>query len=406
MTTTGSNKFSAANPTLGYLYQVGVALLWSLRKLKSGPSFSVALETLDDVTFEDSSGQPEDLLQTKHHQSSSANLTDASPDLWKTLRIWFEGVANKTIPNHSALHLLTTSAAPANSVAAKLRIESRDIDGALTALESIALSSSNKENGPGYKAFLDASSSTRRTILEQIVVVYSAPTITALDGAIKAEVFWAVDRKYHEAFLDRLEGWWLRRIVKQLVDRAQNSPILAEELEAQMSDLRDQFKQDSLPIDDDLLEFILDEATKSKHSGSRFVRQLEIIDAGKPRIAAAIRDYYRAFTQRSRWLRDDLVMLGDLQKYEQRLLEEWELVFAAMQDELGENAADDAKKKAARAVLKWAEQAPIHIRSKCTEPFVSRGSLHMLSDAIRIGWHPDFRDKLAQILGDPSGGHS
>jgi hypothetical protein len=41
--------FSAADSALGYLYQVRVALLWSLRRARAGADFVVSLETLDDV---------------------------------------------------------------------------------------------------------------------------------------------------------------------------------------------------------------------------------------------------------------------------------------------------------------------------------------------------------------------
>jgi hypothetical protein len=179
---------------------------------------------------------------------------------------------------------------------------------------------------------------------------------------------------------------------------------LAGEIEAQMSDLQEQFKRDSLPIDDDLLNFNLDDATRTAHAGSVFVRQLELIAAGKQRIAAAIRDYYRAFEQRSRWVRNDLLLRGDVSQYERRLLEEWELVFEAMKDDLGESAAEDAKQKAARDVLKWAERVLIPIRPRVIEPFVTRGSLHMLADETRLGWHPDFSDRLAELLGSKEAG--
>jgi hypothetical protein len=174
--------------------------------------------------------------------------------------------------------------------------------------------------------------------------------------------------------------------------------VLATEIEAQMSDLREQFKQDSLRIDDDLLDFDLDEATQIAHAGSTFVRQLEIIAAGKRRIAGAVRDYYRAFTQRSRWLRNDLVLIGDLTQYERRLIEEWELVFEGVRDELGQPAAETAQKKAAREVLLWAEHVSLPIRPGVTEPFITRGSLHMLADEVRLGWHPEFRERLAALL--------
>ena len=154
-----------------------------------------------------------------------------------------------------------------------------------------------------------------------------------------------VDRKQHDAFLERIEGWWLRRSLKQLASKSLADRIVGAEIEAQMSDLREQFKQDALPIDDDLLTFDLDEATKVAHAGSTFVRQLEIIAAGKRRIAAAVRDYYRAFEQRSRWLRNDLVLIGDLTQYERRLVEEWELIFEGVKDELGTSAAEAAHRR-------------------------------------------------------------
>src|SRR4051812_16938648 len=46
------NRFSAVDATLGYLYQVQLALLWALRRSWDKPDFLVSLEILDDVAFE------------------------------------------------------------------------------------------------------------------------------------------------------------------------------------------------------------------------------------------------------------------------------------------------------------------------------------------------------------------
>jgi hypothetical protein len=396
---TTSNPFSASDSALGYLYQVRVGLLWALRRLKMSNDFVISLETLDDVAFETKGGKPDELLQTKHHQSHEASLTDASADLWKTLRVWFEGYAAKTIPFGTALHLLTTAKASTGSIASYLRHDSsRDVDAALRGLVATAQSSISAANAPAYKAFLNITAKERKILIDRITVLDGASTITDLDADLKAEVFWAVDRKYHDAFLERLEGWWFRRTLKQLASASLADRVLATEIEAQMSDLREQFKQDSLPIDDDLLTFDLDEATQTAHAGSNFVYQLKIIAAGKRRIAAAVKDYYRAFEQRSRWLRDDLVLLGDLTQYERRLVEEWELIFEGVQDELGEVAAEEERQKSARQVLRWAESTSIPIRPGVTEPFITRGSLHMLADEVRLGWHPQFRERLADLL--------
>lgn len=397
MTNESASRFSAVDPTLGYLYQIRVALLWSLRRLKNDPVFLVSLETLDDVTFETIGGDPKDLLQIKHHQRRTCVLTDASPDLWKTLRIWFEGRTSGILPSDTNLCLITTSITPDGTAASRLRSSPRDVVGAEQALDATASSSTNVTNFLAYQAYLAASPSERIAVLSKVVVFDATPSVTDIESELYQEIYWAVKKEYHSAFLERLEGWWLRRVLQQLTD-APTGRIGSVEIEAQMSDLREQFKQEALPIDDDLLEFNLDNTTRVAYENLIFVRQLDLIKAGKHRITAAIRDYYRAFEQRSRWLRNDLVVGMDLHKYEKRLIEEWELVFEAMRDELGDTATEDAKEKAARSILEWVEQTIISIRTNVTEPFVSRGSFHILSDKMRIGWHPEFRDRIALLL--------
>lgn len=389
------NDFAATDSLLGYLYQVRVALLWALRRLRRGEDFVVALETLDDVTFETKGGTPEELLQTKHHRKREAKLTDASADVWKSLRIWLDRHALHSTTAETSLYLLTTAKAADGSAASYLRINERDVGAAIQRLDATARSSKNRANAPAYASFLAAPTEARQALINSVFVFDGASPIADLHAELVLEVRWAMARKNEEAFLERLEGWWLRRVLRQLSSEGREHFVLSAEIEAQMSDLREQFKQDSLPIDEDLLDIDLDDAAYADYP---FVLQLEVISAGKRRIAAAVRDYYRAFEQRSRWLRDDLLLVGDLSSYEQRLLEEWELVFEAMKDDLGEAATDDLKRRAARQVLAWAERTPLPIRPNVTEPFVTRGSLHMLADERRLGWHPEFRDLLAKVL--------
>jgi hypothetical protein len=70
------NKFSAAESSLGYLYQIRYAL-FVLLESKQGRVF---LETLDDVVLE--LHRVTTLYQLKHILKSAASLTDASPQLW------------------------------------------------------------------------------------------------------------------------------------------------------------------------------------------------------------------------------------------------------------------------------------------------------------------------------------
>jgi hypothetical protein len=253
------------------------------------------------------------------------------------------------------------------------------------------------ENAPAYSAYKALTPAERQSLLERITVIDAAPTISDMEQELEREVFWAVERAHQQPFLDRLEGWWLRRAIQQLTGDGSHR-IGSVEIEAYMAELREQFKQESLPIDEDLLDFTLDDGTAEAHAGHLFVKQIEIAAAGKRRIASAIRDYYRAYEQRSRWLREDLVIGLDLRRYEKRLAEEWAAVFDSMEDELGHGATEEVKKKAARSVLAWAERADLPIRQGVTAPFLCRGSLHMLADELRIGWHPEFSTLLASAL--------
>lgn len=393
------SQFSAADSALGYLYQVRCALLWSLQRLKNEANFEVSIETLDDVTFE-AKGAPAELLQTKLHKNRGANLTDASPDLWKTLRIWIAASDGGHTNQHTILYLVTTENAAAGTIAGNLRTTARDVDAALQSLELTAQTSTNQTNTSAYQAYLGKTPAERRAIVERVFIVDGAPDMSDLDDLLKNEVFHATPRERQNTFLEYLEGWWFRRAVTQLQNVATEDRILSEELESQMADLRDQFKQDSLPISDDLLNYELDGETAESHRGFAFVQQIELATNHTKRIAAAIRDFYRAFEQRSRWQRQDLLFVGDLTVYEKTLTEEWELLFAAVEDKIGPGAAEETKRSAAQEVLSWAETGSVNSRIKpgVCEPFVTRGSLHILADQLKIGWHPEFRARLQHLL--------
>lgn len=394
-----TDQFSAADSALGYFYQVRCALLWSLQRLKEEATFETSIETLDDVTFE-VNGTPAELLQTKLHKNRGANLTDASPDIWKTIRIWVAGLDAGEITRDTVLYLVTTENAVPGTIAGNLKSDPRDVEAALHSLESTAQTSTNQSNAAAYLAYLGKSPVERRAFIERVFVIDCAPDISDLDDLLGKEVFHAAGRSQKNTFLNYLEGWWFRRVVKQLQHIDTKDRILSEELESQMADLRDQFRQDSLPISDDLLNYELDDETAEAHQGFPFVQQVELATNNTKRIAAAIRDFYRAFEQRSRWQRQDLLFVGDLTVYEKALTEEWELIFAAVEDKVGPGAAEEAKRIAAQEVLSWAEIGAVkaRIKTSVTDPFIVRGSLHILANDLRVGWHPEFRERLKHLL--------
>ena len=391
-----SNKptnFSAMDSALGYLYQVRVALLSSLRRLSKDVSFKVYFETLDDVVFEQT-GTSAEILQLKHHCKHAANLTDASPDLWKTLRVWMEGRARNAIPLDGQLFLVTTSAVSAGSAASMLLAKERDVVEAAKRLTKTATTSTNQTNALAYRLFRDLGDDDRTRLLESVTIIPQAPSIDETGGELRQEVRLAVRREHVEAFLSRLEGWWFGRALRQMID-PETSPILSNELESEIDDLREQFKLDALPVDRDILDA---EVNTKAYENAVFVHQAKLTGVGNRRMLTAIRDYFRAFKQRSRWMREELLLVGELDRYERHLYEEWELEFDRVADELKENATEDRKRQAAQKIYTWVEKSRIPIREQVKHPSMSRGSLHILADRLRVGWHPDFKDRLQYLL--------
>ena len=391
---TGRGKYSAASSSLGYFYQCRYALLEALRRLPDGDSICIGIETLDDVAFETADSAVE-VLQTKHHINAHANLTDASPDLWKTLRIWIEGQSDSIIPQDAKFFLITTAVCKNGTAAAYLLPKGRDDVKALERLTATATNSTSETNLPAYQVFLSMNAERREDLVKSIAVLDGSPSISQLESQLQQAVFYAVERQYLNAYIQRLEGWWFRRVVNHLNDKKAD-PILGEELEAEASRIREQFKEENLPIDDDIMQATVD---ASGYMERAFVEQLKLIGINFNRIYHAIRNYYRAFEQRSRWVREDLLYVGELDRYEDRLIEEWDLMFQQMRDGLGEEAAEEAKDHAARNLYKWVETGThAVIRPAVTEPAIARGTYQILADDLRVGWHQEFRQRLQGLL--------
>lgn len=387
---------SAKDSLMGYLYQCRYALYDSLRRLSQKESFAVSVEALDDVVFQ-KSDDALDLLQTKHHINRKGNLSDASTDIWKTIRNWSELLIAGKVPSGSIFFLVTTETAAENSIAFALSADTdkRDVDKAISTLFSISQSSTNKQNKPGYETFNALSAEQMRLLVNSIIVLDGQPVMSDLDSAMRRELFYAVEPRFIEPFVIRLEAWWLRRIYQQ-IEIKNDHPILSEELLEETSQLREQFKQENLPIDDDILNASFDE---NSTLNSIFVHQLQLIAIGNRRIYFAMRDYYRAFRQRTRWVNDELLFVGDTDRYEERLKEEWELRFEQMKDELGEQAAEEQKIIAAQSLYKWIENETLPaIRPIVTEPSIAKGSYHMLANELKVGWHPEFLERLRQAI--------
>jgi len=384
-----SRDFSARESAIGYLYQSRYALYLLLKRIDG----DIAIEKLDDITFEEGFS-PLELLQLKHHVNSAASLTNSCSDLWKTVRIWCDTL--KKYGTISRLTLVTTSIAPRESVAFYLKDNSnRDPLKAKEIMLSVISSSKNKANQVAYESFRSLTPDQQLKLVENIYIVDGSPDIIDIIEEIKKQLALSVRKNQIDALYERLEGWWLQRVILHLINQSKE-PISGAELTDKIHDIADQLRTDNLPID-----YQVEVPTDPReYDGRQFVKQLQIISLSEKRIEFAVRDYYRAFMQRSRWVSDQLISIGELERYERRLYEAWEEYFTIL-IESGIDDLDDQELEEKGRILynRIMQSTHLHIRPSCTEPYVFKGSYHILADKeeIPIGWHPNFKQIIQKL---------
>lgn len=243
---------SAAQSAAGYLYQARLGLAECLRYAYEDSSVDVAIEKLDDVSFE-RDGSPLELLQTKHHLNKAADLTDGSVDLWKTLRVWSEAAkADPSTPGRTRFALITTALAPDGSAASYLRPEGdailRDPDKAEALLLAAAAASKNVALEKAIAAFTGLAPAMRKALVSSIEIMDGTPLIADLEAVIEDRLRMIAPRGKAALAREQLEGWWWPRICAAL-QSDKPGVISVLEVEQKLDDIRDGLKRDALPLD-------------------------------------------------------------------------------------------------------------------------------------------------------------
>ncbi len=389
---TGSS-FSAAPSALGYLFQIRYALVLLLESKE--PESMISIEKFDDVAFEEQ-GEPTQLLQFKHHVSHRGLLTDSSADLWKTIRVWATGVSDGTIDLSSViLSLVTTGTAPTGSAAASLRVGGeRSESRALEKLLAAGSASKNPIVATAYAALTNLQNATQLALLRRVHVLDEAPDITRASEELALVLRYSTRPQFLSALCSRLEGWWFRRAIEHLKNPDAIPAISSREVQLEITDLAEQFRLDNLPID---FPIEVDKTEGDLPEDERlFVEQLRLVMVSNARIKKAISDYWRAFNQRAKWVREDLLLDQDLEEYEDRLVREWEELFLIMKENLV--ADSDAVLEGRNLYNNLIAGKHIPIRPAFPNPYVMRGSFHMLANALKVGWHPDFQKRFSNVL--------
>lgn len=149
----------------------------------------ISIEKFDDVAFGEDD-IPIQLIQLKHHIQHQGNLTDASTDMWRTLKVWLDVISESPdILNGTSFLIITTAAAPIDSAAFLLKNDNnRNPDAAYEKLKLVCSTSTNQAHKEYYAAFISTSKNTVKQLIRQIYIIDYASNVTNVEKDILKQI--------------------------------------------------------------------------------------------------------------------------------------------------------------------------------------------------------------------------
>jgi hypothetical protein len=395
------------------MYQARFALF---HLLEMDEDSHVLIEKQDDIDFEERNGIL-NLASLKHKQSSD-KLTDLGTDFWKSVRVWLASYKQLRQEKDLRFLLFTTAeavgtfskrfllnpppAAQDKSLSKSMSNQTKTASTykSLSEQAEELLNKSKSEIASKVAAALaELTDTEKEDFFSRITIFDSVKRIDELPDLIMKKHMKSIARNARPSVFQRLEGWWNHEVILLLTGKRVD-PLVGAEVSDMLSKFADEYKSDNLPITfgsatPELIDTINDKRI--------FVSQLREIGINSDRIRYAIIDYYRAFEQRSAWARENLLVSGEMERYEDRLVEEWDRYRAILFDNLNDSDTEPTLKLRGEELYRWAQSQCLHIkvRERVDEAFVVRGNFQMLANEQppRVYWHPQFLERLETILG-------
>ncbi|TAJ09049.1 hypothetical protein DMA11_20775 [Marinilabiliaceae bacterium JC017] len=395
----------ARGPAIGYYYQAIYALI-QLFSSKNNDAY-VSIETFDDVYHED--GVSKKLIQLKHSIQEETKISIKSTQLWKTIKVWCDYLETNSISD-GIFTLSTVAKIDENSTLTLLKKNNNDrnqlINDLINEAERVLKTRNNvlKENKErlkrseeakklpyddkykGCEAYLSLGDTKQSYLINKITLVTESFTIEEANNKVIEFIRITTQTDYHEILAERIIAWWDREAVKSLT-RERSEGIYLSELQEFISRKNAELLDDGFT--NDLEDIALPEITSPNPIQKK---QLEIISATNGQKRRSYDTEMKARIQRNIWMKKGISLVKKLDKYDEKLIQEWSYEFEDMEEDCIEDSKKEIK---GRELLDWShKEAHKQIESiskNYTNHDLIRGSYQILSSQKRVGWHCDFK---------------
>lgn len=397
-------SIDASAAALGFSYQLRWALLELIEAAEEDQTSRLTLEIVDDVAITDEGGKNLRAIQLKQHRDGP-KLTDRSVDLWKTIGNW---LLNPQLADAHGplLWLITTSKVASGSAASFLGpdVNLRNEKKALALLDRAANDAVSKDTESARMRWKKASEIEKNNLISRVRVIGNAPGIFDVDRLIRKKLKFTVREKDLEHFTQRLWGWWESRcldLLKRTKDHREITSIGADVLVSTLQEFRDDYQNESLHLDQYSSE--IDDELVRDYDSKLFIEQLAWIEIRGTNRRRAMTDYHFTYGQFGKWLGDGDLVASDVEKYRENVYQEWKTYFEDIEFDLAHAVDIDDEKKIilGRALYRTLRDVNgVRLRKHLDHSVITPGMRHMLANDARIGWHPEYEDRIkARVTG-------
>jgi hypothetical protein len=385
-------KSNAAGQLFGYSLQFPRVLL---RLLQAEIDAKVGIEVCGDVAV----FFPEGITLTEEDKSSLLKnaIADTSSNLWKTFYNWINAINNKELePKTDRFIIYTNHRVPSDSIVMKL-------NNAQTQQEVnsiIQLAQKKLENIGGdknlfryKKEIFENNLNIFRDIIPrfELIIDHKADDVyNSIRNEIRKKY---VQDDQIEYLLEALSGW-LQKTTNQLIAQKKQAIISFSEFDKQFKFLFKIIRSNDILIDYALSKMpAKQELAKKAKKRPIYVRQLEIIKLTQDKIIRAVSDYFKADTNRQQWIEKGLVDESSMQDFESRLIS----FYTNLRQRILLTNSQVPKEDQGELILLECQQRQERIANMDPPDRTVQGSYHVLSDELRVGWHPQWVNIFSEI---------
>lgn len=375
------DQFSASHSSLGYDYQIRLALL---KAFELNLNDSIYVETRDDVEI---LKKDKRLFLSLKHKKEGNKLTNLSLDFWKSVNIWIDRYITT---NDSQFYLITTETISSDSLLNYFNIENKTVisDEILTLMLKKLNETKNKLIIGIKNKLNDLTKTQIHDFFNRITICPGSIRIIDIPNKIKHTYLTAANIDHIDSIYERLEGWWFNTVINCMSNNWKEI-ISKSIIIRKINEINEEYFTDALPIlfeDITVESFDIQNYLENNYS---FVKKVKEIDLKSRQIDKCILDYYRATNERINWIRSALINLDELERYERLLIDEWERFKDNIYDET-ETYSKIELIQFGKDIFSWAQDNHFQIRPKVTQKYISRGTFHILADDEKniIYWLP------------------